>query len=162
MDLSSASAISTYNYQGALKAGGQASAVLQALAGAYASQNTPVSGEPSAPDSLTALAGSSALGALVSGIYSTAVASGGGSSAIQGLSTSGGMDATSVKALLGGGPSGFSSVTLSASEALAAYRYHQDTKVSSNTQSSASAVYAQQLALTAQAFSFSSPLNMLA
>jgi hypothetical protein len=163
MDLSSASAISSYNYQRALKTGSQDTAVLQALTQAYASQNTPLPGDTSAPDSLTQLAGASALGPLVSGIYSVSVASGGSASPVHGmaasLTTVGGVNASSAATLLGEDSSGFSNLNVAASEALAAYRYQQG--VLGSTGNASSATYAQQLAQAAQTSSMTTSLNLL-
>lgn len=93
MDVGSATAQSLYAYQGTLKSGGQGAAVQQALADAYGA----ISSNPDS-DPLSALAGASTIGPLVSAL----TALGSQSGAVAGLhsATFGGLDANSASGLL--------------------------------------------------------------
>ena len=154
MDITSASALATYDYQNAFKASGQSTAVLQALTQTYANQNGLLAGEASTPDTLDALAGSGALGSLVAGIFSTAMGDGGSTSAFLGM-----IQASSAAASLFSG--GSSSPNLGASEALAAYAYQQTAAGSSGSASTA-ASYVERLASDAQFQLLAAPLDLLA
>jgi hypothetical protein len=101
MDIGSASAISSYNYQTAVQGGTQAQAVLQALTQAYSSSSADSGGA----DPLAALVGNANLGPLVSAIYTEAQAANpaAGTSGITGLASSqtfGGVDPSSATSLL--------------------------------------------------------------
>jgi hypothetical protein len=133
MDISTAGALSLYNYQTALQgtstsqtSTSQASAVYQALTSAYADET-----DFSTGDGLTDAAGTSSLASLVGGIYSAAAASG-NTSAIASLSSSlttavGGTDASAASSLVSSlgtdGLQGISpdALSLNSTLALAAY-----------------------------------------
>ena len=163
MGLSAVSAISHVNYQSALKMGAQAAAALQALDQTNANLNAPRTEETEtkAPDALTQLAGSSALGALVNGVYSASAANGGNAVSVPGVNALGGVDASPVSTQLGGDPSGFPSLNLAASEALAAYKYQQSLNGTPISSSGAAVSHAQQVALTAQTSRLTSSVNLL-
>ena len=177
MDVGTASALSLYNYQTTLNGNSQGAgsssastgstaptsgsaqdaAVLQALTSTYASLTTSSNSLLTTPDALSALAGSSALIPLVSGIYSASVANGNASSAFSGLSTSmvteGGLSATSASILFSSnnasnnasGMDGFSStaINMNASLALAAYSNYQNGIPSGTLGAAASAAAAK-------------------
>jgi hypothetical protein len=177
MDIGSASAISSYNYQTSVQGGTQAKAVLQALTQAYASASTGNSGT----DPLSALVGNANLGPLVSAIYTQAQAVN-PTSALSGLAsasqTFGGVDpssATSLLASLGSssssGLNGFEAALGSSSYlALASYQSSQN---AASAAASAPAVppagsdaatmntYIQQVLGASQAATASATFNLL-
>jgi hypothetical protein len=103
MDIGTASSLSAYTYQSNLQSGGQSAAVLQALNSAYSNSSADAL---SSSDPLAALAGSSTVGPLVSGItalsQATAAAAGTPATSVSGLQTPtfGGLDSNSATALL--------------------------------------------------------------
>lgn len=155
MEISTASAVSLYNYQAAVNGGGQSatvsrsapnSAVLDALASAY-----------------TASAGSSSLAPLVGGIYSATLANGGTSLPF------GGKSSTSTSTMFSGGESaglnGNSSaaISLNSAMALTAYSAKQtaaDTGTSGANPTSPSAL--ETAIRSAQSTLYSNSLNLLA
>ena len=99
------------------------------------------------------LSGSSAVGPLANASQSASAASGNAVQAPQWMNPLGGLE---------NGSSGLPSANLDATEALAAYRQQQDLTGSPSSSLSAAATYVQQVALTAQASSLATPLNLLA
>jgi hypothetical protein len=190
VDVAAASALSLYDYQTALKNAGQGGvsapaaqneAVLKALSSAYA-QGSPGGSALLAPaDSLSALAGSSSLSSLVSGIYKASLVTGNAASPISGLSSSlagiGGLDATTASSLVAsagsGGLDGFSASALSLNATLALTAYADPlgsgpATITALAASGASAVdpsqpaSVQQAVRAAQAGTAGSTLNLLA
>jgi hypothetical protein len=184
MDIATSSALALYNYSTTLKRSGsgastnQNAAVLQALASAYSGYST--SQSSLGTDSLGALAGSSVLAPLMSGVYAASAANGNASFSASDPSTffssAGGLDSSTASSLLFGfgssGLDGFSSAAMNPNLALAlaAYSNHQNgvpttlTSAANAVRSSAdptSAAYVQQVLKSAQASAFSSTLSLL-
>jgi hypothetical protein len=202
MDIGAASALNLYAYQTTLQnlsqgtatsttatstssstnsSSAQNEAVLQTLTAAYSDYATGSSGLLPSTDSLSALAGSSSLASLVSGIYSAAAANGNTNFPITGLSTSlstmvGGLDSTTASSLLSGVGSGgleglsTSAVSPDAALALAAYSNYENnvpttlsvaaTAAASSTDSSQPSSV-QAAVQAAQSASYTSTLNLL-
>jgi len=159
MDMTAASALATYNYLNTLQTAGQSGAVLEALAQAYAHQDTPLAGTSADSDVLAQLATSGALGPLATGLYSAYIAAGGTSSFVQDLLQSDAQVASVISALFGGYASGLPNLDVSAEEAMAAYFYQQ---AAAEGPASDTTAYVQQLAVAAQASSLAAPLDLLA
>ena len=174
MDIGSASAISSYNFQTAVQGGTQAKAVLQALTQAYSSASASNTGA----DPLAALVGNANLGPLVSAIYTQAKAlNPSGTSTLSGLGsaqTFGGVDpssATSLLASLGSssanGLSGFEAA-MGANSYLALASYQSSQKATSapavpppGSDAATMRTYIQQVLGVNQAATASTTFNLL-
>ena len=189
MDISSAGALSLYGYQAALRSLGQTgasstesvpdAAVLQALVSAYGNTDTNAGGLLPASDALSALAESSALPSLVSGIYDASAGSGLTELPVANLASTlaavGGLDAATTAGLLGslgnGGLDGFSAISPEATLALTEYANQQNGVAGNLTQAAeaqtASIDTSRQASVqaaiqAAQAASFTGTMNLLA
>jgi hypothetical protein len=189
MDIGSASALALYSYQTALRSLGQTgtgsteptpdAAVLQALVSTYGNTDASAGGLLPASDALSALAGSSALPSLVSGIYDASVGSGLTELPVANLASSlaavGGLDATTTASLLGslgsGGLDGISALSPDATLALTEYANQQNGVAGNLTQAAeaqaASIDTSREAGVlaaiqSAQAASFAGTMNLLA